>query len=140
MKYKIISIYIALTIGFVSSASAAEKFFQAKDRLPKLAQNKVRLFIYRMRKFGVLSHPNVVLDNKMVWESESGAVKYLDIDPGKHTITISGNRFSFFSKSGETKFINLGVKPGDWTNTFNPQLVSRQYGESNIHDLDLVGL
>jgi len=80
---------VVLSLLILNSCVSSSTSVQVNE-IPSLAENKSRIFFYRTKLlFGSGMKPAIYLNGKKVGFSISGTAFYVDVDPGKHKVSVA---------------------------------------------------
>ena len=97
-----------LVMSLISCASTGPQYYTVKNNIAELPSERSRLVFYRPDiLFGAGGQPNILLDGNKVGRSLRGTIFYVDIEPGKHRITVPAMLYP-----GETT-INIEAMQGE---------------------------
>lgn len=101
------------------------------------------LYIYRNESMGKFSRMDVELDGKSLGQIGSGTFFYLEVPPGRHTVTSRAentSEISFDAVAGKLHYIWNEVKMGLFTPRVLLQVVDSAKGKAGVEESYLIKL
>jgi hypothetical protein len=88
MKISVL-IGVVLIISVMGCATTGPKYSTVKSNITPLSKEQCRIIFYRPDIiYGAGQRPDILLDGRKVGQSRRGTVFYVDVDPGKHQVTV----------------------------------------------------
>lgn len=133
---------LCLAVVLTGCASGVKhKDMQAS--IPAIKADSGRIFFYRSSSmFGAAIQPNILLDGKVVGESQPGGFFFVDSSVGNHEVSTSTEvekKVTFTLAKGEVKYVKTSVSFGALVGRIIPELVNAAEGEKELADLSFTG-
>jgi hypothetical protein len=133
---------VLLSALFLCSCATGPKFSDVEHRLAPSRSDAARIYIYRLSALlGAAIQPAVLLDGRRVGASVPGGVFFVDVEPGKHVVSIKSDDeliLPVTAVAGRVYYVRMMVEPSTWTTNVRPVLVEEDIGQHEIRSLSLV--
>ncbi len=139
-----IKLFILFTLLLViSSCATVGSSSISRDEIPSLSENRSRIFFYRTSLFfGSGMKPPIFLNGNKVGISSSGTAFYVDVAPGKYTVSVakiiypgSEGRVDFEVHENEVVYVKTWTGGSSFAGRTNIGVVSPETAEKEIKDL-----
>lgn len=131
---KILLLLVMLAL-VVACAAPGPLYTEISAAIPSVPPNKGRIYFFR-RDSG--STVDIHLNGMIVGKSAPGTFFYVDQDPGRYAVMMSGesgNSLTFVLERGRTRYVQISAYAGGIT----PQLVSVAAAGTKMVDLHYTG-
>ncbi len=132
---------MALVSSNLVSCAGGPTYAEMKSKLPPVAKNQGRVFIYRPSGLGFAVKPQVKIDEKAVGQSVGHGFFYTDQAPGAHEISISTewkHQNTLNVTAGQPSYVECKVVPGLLVGHIIPNQLSTKEGEEGIQECKMV--
>lgn len=145
-----------LSVFLITSVTGCEIFIQdrfgpkystSRGTIAPLASEEGRIMFYRPGSFlwyGDTERPDILLDGHKVGISRPGTVFYVDVEPGKHHVTIPAAVYprqvsvNVKISKGETVYVMNYVGLSMFAGDMKIEIVDPEQARTDIDDLDWV--
>lgn len=141
---KYVLILLSLTSLFLlCSCASGPRYTEMQSTIPQLRPDQGRVFVYRVSSpFGAMVQPDILIDGKVVGQSEPGGFLYVDLLAGNHeisTTTETEKKLSFALDAGQVRYVKTEVSIGVMMGRVQPYLVDEAEGKAAILELSYQG-
>jgi hypothetical protein len=141
MKFQLLVGLLAICAALGGCASGP-KLNAVQDTIPKLPDDRGRVYFYRTQVFGAAVQPNINLNGQKVASCVPNGVSIADMSPGSYVATVATeveHKLSFTLDKGEEKFIRCDISMGLFVGHANLELVDPAMGRGESQDLSFMG-
>jgi outer membrane murein-binding lipoprotein Lpp len=136
------SLAIILTI-LVSACATGPKHAEVSSSMPTLNASQGRIFFYRNASiFGAALAPSILLNDKIVGDSQTGGFFYVDQIAGPQTVSTATEvekKLTFILDPGQTRYVRTYVGFGIIVGRVYPELVNNTEGTKEIVETNYTG-
>ena len=141
---RILRASLAITFAILVSACATgPKHAEVSSSMPLLSSSQGRIFFYRNASFfGAALAPSILLNDKIVGDSQTGGFFYVDQTAGPQTVSTATEvekKLTFILDPGQTRYVRTYVGFGIIVGRVYPELVDNTEGAKEIVETNYTG-
>lgn len=134
----------AVTLALaVTGCATGPKFTEVKSSIPRLSQDKGRIYFYRSgTMFGSAIQPSVNLNGVVVGDSKPGGFFYVDVPPANYEVALSTEvekKLTFTLDKQEQKCVRMSIGLGVLAARVYPELAEPAICDAEIQDMSYTG-
>jgi hypothetical protein len=141
MKFYLLGGLLAIC-AVLGGCASGPKLNSVQDTIPKLPDDRGRVYFYRTQVLGFAIQPSINLNGQKVGSCVPNGVSIADMAPGSYVATAATeveHKVSFSLDKGEEKFIRCEISMGLFVGHANLELVDPATGRGEIQDLSFTG-
>jgi hypothetical protein len=144
---RIISVLLVVVsiMSITGCAAFGPKYSTVKNSIVPLSEGKGRIVFYRPSGFyGGGMRPNILLNGKKVGISRPGTVFYVDVDSGKHQVTVPAILYSgettidITISKNETVYVRNYMGGSAFGGRTNVEVVNSEQAVTEINELEFM--
>jgi hypothetical protein len=141
---RILRASLAVTFAILVSACATgPKHAEVSSSMPLLSSSQGRIFFYRNASFfGAALAPSILLNDKIVGDSQTGGFFYVDQTAGPQTVSTATEvekKLTFILDAGQIRYVRTYVGFGIIVGRVYPELVDNAEGAKEIVETNYTG-
>ena len=132
-------------MSITGCATFGPKYSAMKNAIVPLSEGKGRIVFYRPSSFyGVAMQPDILLNGKIVGVSRSGTVFYVDVNSGKHQVTVPAilypgeTRIDITIFPNETVYVKNYMSPSAFAGRTDVKVVTPEQAVTEIDALEFM--
>ena len=146
-KSSLVIIILAIfnTLGITGCATVGPTYSTMKKDIASLSNEKGRIVFYRPSGiYGYAVRPEIFLDGELVGVSKPGTIFHVDVDSGKHQVTIpvvlypGETKFEVEISKNETLYIKNSMGGSAIIGRTNIEIVSPEKALTEIDELEFL--
>jgi hypothetical protein len=126
----------------LAACASGPSFSEMSSKIPNLAADGGRIYIYRTTVLGAAVQPSVKVNGDVVGSAVPQGFFYVDRPPGSYKITTStevDRDLSLTLEAAQTRYVRLGISIGFFVGHVYPELVDNAEGQSDVSTLHYTG-
>ena len=136
---------VVLIMSVMGCATTGPKYSIVRNNITPLSKEQGRIIFYRPDiLFGAGMRPDILIDGKKIGKSRHGTVFYVDVDPGKHQVTVpvvlypGETAIDIELRQNETVYVKTFIGGSSFAGKTNIEVVSSEQALAEIDDLVFV--
>ncbi len=146
-RIRIISVLLGVVsiMTIMGCATIGPKYSTVRNDIAVLSEEQGRIIFYRPSGlYGAAMRPDILLNGRKVGRSRPGTIFYVDVDPGKHQVTVPAILYPGEStididvRQNETVYVKTSMGGSAFGGRTNVEVVSFEQAMTEIDDLEFM--